>query len=475
MRTHSRQRDESGAIAVLVAVTSIVLFVIAALVVDLGLARDTRRQSQNAADASALAAANVLYPAGTCQQPAGGTPPCIADAVAAAKDYARANFGVATGDWAGCPVAPSGFHVSPGTPTCISFDNLAHPTRVWVLMPTRDVKTGLGNLAGVSSVPVTSAARAVVTPGGLASCGLCLLGGGTHYIQNGDIAVSGTSVQTNGNLGTQQNNGHVTVTGGSVQVEGTATGNISPTAQTGAGTLVDPLAGIELPGPSNAWFAAPTGLKTNICSQGPGFYRSPTVANNCVLQPGLYVITGTLQLAGQKSIDARAGVTLYFTCGASPTPPGHALHPRTVDRTHQGPVDRLRPAQHRGHRAQGQRRGLGDRHHLRRERDSRLPRQRRGREHGRARRRERRRLPREPVDDVAHLRDHLERRAAPERPCTRPIGPRHGLRSRPAVAGSQTHPRARSTSSRRDTARSSQGSRLRPSAARSRTCSAPRR
>lgn len=320
MRTHSRQRDESGAIAVLVAITSIVLFLIAALVVDLGLARDTRRQSQNAADASALAAANVLYPAGTCQQPAGGTPPCIADAVAAAKDYASANFGVATGDWAGCPVAPSGFHVSPGTPTCISFDDLAHPTRVWVLMPTRDVKTGLGNLAGVSRVPVTSAARAVVTPGGLASCGLCLLGGGTHYIQNGDIAVSGTSVQANGDLGTQQNNGHVTVTGGSVQVEGTATGNISPAAQTGAGTLVDPLAGIELPGPSNAWFAAPTGLKTNICSQGPGFYRSPTVANNCVLQPGLYVITGTLQLAGQKSIDARAGVTLYFTCGASPTP-----------------------------------------------------------------------------------------------------------------------------------------------------------
>jgi hypothetical protein len=32
------------------------------------------------------------------------------------------------------------------------------------------------------------------------------------------------------------------------------------------------------------------------------------------------VITGTLGLSGTKSIDARAGVTLYFTCGSSPAP-----------------------------------------------------------------------------------------------------------------------------------------------------------
>jgi Flp pilus assembly protein TadG len=62
MATEGRRRDESGAIAVLVAFSATLLFVLAALVVDLGLARDDHRASQNAADASALAATNVLYP-----------------------------------------------------------------------------------------------------------------------------------------------------------------------------------------------------------------------------------------------------------------------------------------------------------------------------------------------------------------------------------------------------------------------------
>ncbi len=37
------------------------LFGMAALVVDLGIARDNRRQAQNTADSAALAAANALY------------------------------------------------------------------------------------------------------------------------------------------------------------------------------------------------------------------------------------------------------------------------------------------------------------------------------------------------------------------------------------------------------------------------------
>jgi hypothetical protein len=320
IRSRGAARDESGAIAVLVGITAAALFVVAALVVDLGLARDTRRQSQNAADASALAAANVLYPAGTCKPPGVGSPPCITDAVDAAKSYAATNFAVTDADWARCTSAPAGFVVPAGAPTCISFDSLAKPTKVWVVMPVRDVKTGFGVLAEVKNVPVSSAARAVVVPGGSASCGLCLLGSGDHYIQTGDIVVSDTDVQANGNLGTQHVNGHLTVTGGVVSVEGSASGNISPAAQTGAGTLTDPLAGIELPASTNSYFNIPTGLRTNICSQGPGFYKNPSVGSNCVLQPGLYVITGTLKLAGNKSIDATAGVTLYFTCGTSPVP-----------------------------------------------------------------------------------------------------------------------------------------------------------
>ena len=76
-------RDEQGAIAVLTALLMVVLVLFAAIVVDLGNARDVRRQSQNAMDASSLAGANVLYPGtGVCSS---GVEPCITDAVAAAK------------------------------------------------------------------------------------------------------------------------------------------------------------------------------------------------------------------------------------------------------------------------------------------------------------------------------------------------------------------------------------------------------
>ena len=45
MAARRRSRDEQGAVAILVAVIAVALFVVAAMVVDLGLARDTKRQS----------------------------------------------------------------------------------------------------------------------------------------------------------------------------------------------------------------------------------------------------------------------------------------------------------------------------------------------------------------------------------------------------------------------------------------------
>ena len=258
------------------------LFVLAGLVVDLGIARDTRRQSQIAADASALAAANVLYPGTSCAalNPSGtDTPPCLSDAVSAARSYAETNYAVSPGDWASCPAPPSGFSAVSGAPQCISFDDLLAPTRVWMVMPARRIAMTFGVVAGVDHVDVGARARAVVAEGGRAECGLCLLGGGLHYLQNGDVTVSGTSVQANGNLVTQQVNGHVTVTDGSVRVEGVASGNIFPPAIFGAGHLLDPLDGIVLPAASNNWFGTPTTPrpKSDVCTDGPGFYDSSSV------------------------------------------------------------------------------------------------------------------------------------------------------------------------------------------------------
>ena len=52
-------RDAGAAAIITVLLMSVVLIGLASIVVELGLARDTRRQAQNAADAAALAAGNV--------------------------------------------------------------------------------------------------------------------------------------------------------------------------------------------------------------------------------------------------------------------------------------------------------------------------------------------------------------------------------------------------------------------------------
>lgn len=314
-RRTATRRDETGAIAVLVAITATALFLIAALVVDLGLARDVRRQSQNAADASALAAANVLYPAGTCQTPIGGAPPCISDAVDAAKDYAAVNFGVTATDWSTCPGAPTGFQVATGTPTCISFDNLTKPTKVWVVMPVRNVSTGFGTVAGVRQVRVTSQARSVLTPGGGGPCGLCVIGGGSHDLQNGDALVSNASVYFNGSL-TLNPQGSVTSTGGTVNIEGTGPtkGTVTPSPTTGASHVDDPMASLVLPPDmSGLTLKSPA----NICTGGPGIYTNPT-GSSCTLTPGLYVFIGGT-LGGNTGIVAN-NVTMYFTCKTTSGP-----------------------------------------------------------------------------------------------------------------------------------------------------------
>src|SRR5205085_7867274 len=59
MRRRADGPGDRGAVAILVAVFAIVMFAVGALVVDLGVARVTRRDAQNAADSAALAAANA--------------------------------------------------------------------------------------------------------------------------------------------------------------------------------------------------------------------------------------------------------------------------------------------------------------------------------------------------------------------------------------------------------------------------------
>lgn len=295
---------DSGAVAVLTAILlSSVFLGLSALVIDLGMDRDTRRQSQNAADASVLAAGNVLYPAGSSAD--------FTTAIAAAEFYAAKNYDVTSSDWASCTdSAALTYH--PDT-TCISFDSSTAPASVRVTIPVRQVATFFAGIWGVKQVPVNASAQVQLTPGGLAQCGLCIVGSGTHNLQNGSITVLGAGVAVNGTLDANPQ-GSITVSpGNTITLQGPVPGKgtYTPAPQAFQAAVADPLASLPMPDYSSLT------AQDNSCTRGPGIYSSLTAG--CTMTPGLYVLTGSTSLSGNSFINA-PGVTLYFICG-TPTLP----------------------------------------------------------------------------------------------------------------------------------------------------------
>lgn len=310
-----RGRDEHGAVALITALTvSTVLMVLAALVVDLGLARETKQASQVSADASALAAGNALYLASP-------TTPDFTAAVAAAKAYALANYGVTAGEWTTCTdSAPLTYR--PGGTTCISFDSITKPTKVRVRMPVRASAVAFAGIVGVNNISVVTEARATLNGDGSQPCALCVLGPGNHNFQNGDATVAGGDIYLNGSVNVGAN-GLVASTG-SIYVQTTATGplaNYQPDPITNVPPITDPLAGLQLPPAAMAALAYKTGSPCTGApgGGGPGIYQGVNLRNStCALAPGLYVIrAGTWDLAGNASTHLTGtGVTIYVTCSS---------------------------------------------------------------------------------------------------------------------------------------------------------------
>ena len=302
--------------AVLVGVMSIVIFIVAALVVDLGDGRDQRRQAQSAADAAALAAANELYIHTYSEAPR------ITQAVTAAKNYALNNFRIPLSSWDSCTDSSQLAYVPASSTPCISFDQSAKPTTVRVKLPTTRVSTFLAPIIGVQSIDVGARANATVVGDSVAPCALCVIGPDLHDLQNGDAYVTNGDVVLNGSVSVS-NNGLV-VTNGSIKVQGTASGsyaNYTPDPITGVPPITDPCRHLSWP---PDWSTLST--KSDPCTDGPGIYGSYNFPNStCTLQPGLYVVAGdshtTWALTGNTSqLLTGTGVTLYFTCGSTAAP-----------------------------------------------------------------------------------------------------------------------------------------------------------
>ena len=203
------------------------------------------------------------------------------------------------GDWATCTDPGALTYQDPATP-CISFDDATQPTKVRVVAPVRGVNLVFGAVFGVTNVNISAQAQASIRLGGSANCGLCVVGDGYHDFQNGDAFISGGDVAINGSVNIQ-NNGLVS-TDGLISVEGTATGPLdgyTPDPLTGQPPVYDPLANYPLPSDFSAMTA-----KTDPCgtgsTHGPGIYGPHNFGNtSCVLQPGLYVVTGQWDFSGR--------------------------------------------------------------------------------------------------------------------------------------------------------------------------------
>jgi hypothetical protein len=327
-------RSERGAVAIVVALLMMVFLGFASLIVDLGNARQLRRQAQGGADAAALAGAQELLAA-----PPPAAPPW-AGVISQVEDYAQQDMGTPLSAWVGC-VDPQALPYAPdvtNTDTCISSDSSTLPTRIRVQLPLRAVPTIFGGVLGVTTTYVAAAATAEVNP--TVACVLCVLSPtGTALSGNGEGVISitggGLVVDSTGPVASY-------LSGNSLAVStGTGAGIGGPDAPqgfilaSGASYTPTPVEEPPVPDPLStipecpaAGSVCPTTTFPNVNVSGaalatltPGIYNTISVTNGASLTmaPGTYIITGSFTMSGLGTLTA-AGVTLYFACSSYPAP-----------------------------------------------------------------------------------------------------------------------------------------------------------
>jgi len=323
--------DDHGAVAVVVAAFSLVMFAFAAIVVDLGIARTSRTDAQTAADSAAFSGAGALYLGQ-------GMTPDVAGAVAAVKENAYENYlrffyasssaadaawaSSATGTMPGaaCPAdVPLGWAQLGSGTNCILFRPATNPREVRVVMPSERSEAFFGGLFGYEGLTIsgTTAQAEVPDTTRLAttdpSCVFCVLGRNDHNLQQASLRVTGGDIWMNGDL-KLSGQGDIQNVGRTVHVE--ASVSRSERDRINAAVIDSPAGTIPVP-PSVA-MPAWGGLakKFDPCGSagGSGRYGALTLSGGtCTLSPGLYVFTDPVTLSGGSLV--ATNVTIYFACG----------------------------------------------------------------------------------------------------------------------------------------------------------------
>lgn len=283
LRPHPRTDDDRGAIALLVAGMLLAILGLAAIVVDLGNARDLTRQAQNAADAGALGAAQFMSGPGT---------PDPVQAVAVGKQYITAN----------------GWDAAAST---VTVDTAAGTVDV-TLAPRRAPSFFAGAI-GAGSPDVGAAAQARYRGGAGLPCALCVLG--DYNGQVGSALVVRGSVAINGRLTFNNNQGTLSVsppTAGSIGYFTSWNGNgtVDPAPVRLPAPVRDPFAWLTLP-PPEADPAVVARAGTGSCA--PGVYTDVTRCTSFT-GGGTYVITGS---PGTRTVELNATAPdslFYVTC-----------------------------------------------------------------------------------------------------------------------------------------------------------------
>jgi hypothetical protein len=327
-----RGRDDRGLALLMTAGGMVALLVVAALVVDMGYAKQMRREAQASSDAASLAAAQVL---------AGGGG--YAEAARAARDIADSNYpGLTVSAWLSCsdPDRPSGYEVI-GTTTgitgeCVTFDTAHNLVRV--VLPGVHSPSFFGRVVNRDGYEVGAQAAAVWEPGGSGTgdCGICGIDGAEFA---------------------QDSSGHVDIENGrqvqadKLRITGQANSNkpkelafflennsenTKYTYEKLGAPVPNPFAGVEIDYSAVKVSAV---MNPTCADLKPGemYPQKLSISGNCKLPlSGIYYFRNGINISGSLTVDKGVKATLFFGCSAGMQKgdaviPCNGSHPGNLD------------------------------------------------------------------------------------------------------------------------------------------------